>query len=61
MKRAAERLRPDPLVLSAVRFTDFVSGSVNPSDKSLGYFQSSASADSSDAALYKASSRAMDY
>jgi hypothetical protein len=27
---------------SAVRFTDFVSVSTDPSDKSLGYFQSSA-------------------
>jgi len=61
VKRTAERLRPDPLVLSAVRFTDFVSGSVNPSDKSLGYFQSSASADSSVAALCKATSLAVDY
>jgi hypothetical protein len=29
----------------AVRFTDFVSGPANPSDESLGYFQSSANAD----------------
>ena len=33
MKRTAERSRPDPLIFSAVRFTDFVSGSRKPSDE----------------------------
>ncbi len=31
---------------SVVRFTDFVSAPPNPSDESLGYFRSSANADS---------------
>ncbi len=36
---------PDTLSFSAVRFTDSVTPPTDPSDKSLGYFQSSATAD----------------
>jgi len=36
------------LSVSAVRFTDFVSVPTDPSDKSLGYFQSSAKGTHSD-------------
>jgi hypothetical protein len=32
-------------IFSAVRFMDFISGCVNPSDESLGYCHSSAFAD----------------
>ena len=42
MKRTAERQPADPLIFSAVRFTEFVSVPGGPSDKSLGYFQPSA-------------------
>jgi hypothetical protein len=42
VKRTVEKLRPDILIFSAVRSTDFVWAPTNPSDESLGYFQSSA-------------------
>jgi hypothetical protein len=42
VKRTAEKSRDRAVTISAVRFTDSNPLALDPSDKSLGYFQSSA-------------------